>query len=281
MTPDIADYPVGTPLPHHEFAALTGRTREAFGTALYETIALSNTAGVLAAQRGPWIEHLHNLRDTAWGDNDSFIIRNAGVDRQARVYSSTIDNDAHVTNDARIYNSFVRDNAKVIGSAKLHNGVRIGGDTLVSGSAVVIDDVASYFDAHIGGDIYLKGPLTLPAGVELTDNNHVLRVLLSADSSRIVSSASTVSLYRPKPGTCAPVVVGDGTYEVGDLRTPEAHPGMTAGITDGGDVRERNFEFNLLADLLYNRIVVWKLADPDICASRFEVDQLTRRQERA
>lgn len=281
MTSDIADYPVGTPLPHHEFTALTGRTREAFGTTLYETVALSNTAGVLAAQRGPWIEHLHNLRDTAWGDNDSFIIRNAGVDRQARVYSSTIDNDAHVTNHASVYNSFVRDNAKVIGSAKLHNGVRIGGDTLVSGSAVVTDDVASYFDARIGGDIYLKGPLTLPAGVELTDNTHVLRVLLSADSSRILSSANTVSLYRPKPGTCAPVVVGDGTYEVGDLRTPKAHPGMTAGITNGGDVHERNFEFNLLADLLYNRIMVWRLSDPDICVSRFEADQLARRQGRA
>lgn len=281
MTPDIADYPVNTPLPNHEFAALTGRTREAFGATLYETVALSNTAGVLAAERGPWIEHLRNLRDWAWGDDNSFIIRNACVDRHARVYSSTIEDDAHVTNYARIYNSFVRDNAKVIGSAKLHKNVRIGGDTLISGSAVVTDDVASYFDARIGGDIYLRGPLTLPAGVELTDNNHMLRVLLSADSSRIVSSANIVSLYRPKPGTCAPVCVGDGTYEVGDLRTPDLHPGMTAGIADGGDVRERNFEFNLLADLLYNRIAVWKHTDPDICASSFEVDQLARRQGRA
>lgn len=278
MYPDIANYPVNTPLPHHEFAALTGRTREALGTTLYETIALNNSVDVLAGQHGPWIEHLHNLRDTAWGDNDSFIIRNAGVDRQARIYSSTIEDDAHVTNYARIHDSIVCDNAKVIGNARLHNGVRIAGDTVISGNAVVTDGVASYFNATVGGNIYLKGPLTLPVHVELTDNSHVLRVLLSADSSKVLSTANTVSLYRPKPGTCAPVCVGNGTYEVGDLRSPDLHPGMTIDIADDSDVRERNVEFNLIADLLYNRVMVWKISDPDICISRFEADQLARRR---
>lgn len=285
MTSDIANYPVGTLLPNHEFAALTGRTYYTLGATLYETTALDNNVGVLVGQHGPWIEHLHNLRDTAWGNNNSFIIRNACVDRQARIYSSTVEDDAHVTDDARIHDSFVYDNAKVVGNAQLHDGARIGGSALVRDNAIVTHGVASYFDVTIGGDIYLMGPLTLPHNVELTDNSHVLRVLLSSDANGVISTANTVSLYRPKPGTCAPVVVGSGTYEVNDLRTPDLCPGMTASIAGGSDKHERNFEFNLLADLLYNRIVVWKLADPDICASRFEGDQLAarraERQERA